>query len=105
MDQKIYKQLQNIAELLKREYKAEKIMLYGSHVRDEAGEDSDVDMLIIAPTTESFFQRAASAKRLVRELRNGLPLSFIVLTPQEIEERKNKGDQFIADILTHGISL
>ncbi|MFP3974860.1 MAG: nucleotidyltransferase domain-containing protein [Chloroflexota bacterium] len=105
MDQKIYKQLKSIAELLKKRYRAERIMLYGSYARDEADEDSDVDMLVIAPTDESFFQRTASAKRLTRELRDGLPLSFIVLTPQEIEERKNKGDQFINDILETGIEL
>src|SRR6266498_4931718 len=79
-----------ISRRLKEQYGAEKVILFGSYARGEATEDSDVDLLVIAPTNERLFQRMATALRLVRDLYRGIPISPIVLKPEEIEERKNK---------------
>jgi predicted nucleotidyltransferase len=97
--------LRVIAEHLRREYGAEKILLYGSCARGEAGPDSDMDLLIIAPSRERFFERMASVLRLSRDLRAGLPLSPVVLTPEEVEQRLARGDQFVADILSSGVEI
>lgn len=94
-----------IGERLKKEYRAEKVILFGSYARGETTEDSDVDILVIAPTTERFFQRMATVKRLIRDLRNGLSVAPIVLTKQEIEKRIEIKDQFIEEILKEGIEL
>ncbi len=94
-----------IGERLKKEYRAEKVILFGSYARGGATEDSDVDILVIAPTTERFFQRMATVKRLIRDLRNGLSVAPIVLTKQEIEKRIEIKDQFIEEILKEGIEL
>ena len=105
MDQEIFEQLKKIADRLKRSYRAEKVILFGSYAMGEATEDSDVDILVISPTKERFFERMASVRRLIRDLRNGLPVAPIVLTPEEIEERKKMGDQFITEILENGLTL
>ncbi len=42
---------------------------------------------------------------LTRDLYDGLALSPIVLSPEEIEERLKKGDQFVQEILDEGIEL
>ena len=60
-------------ERLKKEYFAEKVILYGSHVGGEATEDSDVDILVIAPTNQRMFERMATVSKLIRDLRNGFP--------------------------------
>jgi predicted nucleotidyltransferase len=105
MNQEMNERLQMISERLKREYQAEKVILYGSHATGEATEDSDVDLFIIAPTKERFFERMATVRRLIRDLRNGLPIAPIVLTPGEVEERRKVGDQFIIGILEEGLTL
>jgi predicted nucleotidyltransferase len=105
MNREILGRLIKISERLKKNYNAEKVILFGSYARGEESEDSDVDMLVIAPRKERFFERIASTKRLIRDLRNGLPVAPIVLTPEEAEKRKNIGDQFIIDIFENGISL
>lgn len=105
MDQEIFEQLKKIADRLKRSYRAEKVILFGSYATGDATEDSDVDLFIIAPTNERFFERMASVRRLIRDLRNGLPIAPIVLTPEEIEERTKMGDQFITEILEEGLTL
>lgn len=105
MNQEIYERLKKISDRLKKTYNAERVILFGSYARGEETEDSDVDILIIALTKERFFERTASIKRLIRDLRNGLPVAPVVLTPQEIERRKEVGDPFIIDILENGVSL
>ncbi|OGW17996.1 MAG: hypothetical protein A3G93_07695 [Nitrospinae bacterium RIFCSPLOWO2_12_FULL_45_22] len=105
MNQEIYERLRKISERLKKEYHAEKVILYGSYATGEETEDSDIDLFIIAPTNERFFERMARVRGLMRDLRNGLPLSPIVLTPDEVEKRRKKGDQFVRHILEEGITL
>jgi len=94
-----------IGERLKKEYKAERVILFGSYATGEATEDSDVDILVIAPTTERFFQRMATVKRLIRDLRDGLAVAPIVLTQEEVEQRISIKDQFIEGILEKGVEL
>ncbi len=100
-----HERLKRIAERLKKDYQAEKVILFGSHARGEATEDSDVDLLIIAPTEERFFERMATVLGLVRDLYDGLALSPIVLRPEEVAKRLRIGDQFVQGILEEGIEL
>ena len=94
-----------ISERLKKEYHAEKVILFGSYARGEATKDSDVDILVIAPTSERFFERMAKVLELVRDLYDGLALSPIVLKPEEVSERLRIGDQFLQEILEEGVAL
>jgi predicted nucleotidyltransferase len=94
-----------ISERLKKEYHAEKVILFGSYARGEATKDSDVDILVIAPTSERFFERMAKVLELVRDLYDGLALSPIVLKPEEVSERLRIGDQFLQEILEEGVVL
>ncbi len=105
INQDIYILLQRISERLKKEYYAEKVILFGSYARDEATEDSDVDILVIAPTNERMFERMATISRLIRDLRNGIPISPIVLTPEELTQKLDKEDAFIQTIVEEGIVL
>jgi|SoiMethySBSTD1v2_1073268.scaffolds.fasta_scaffold250018_2 uncharacterized protein len=105
MKRELNKRLQTIGKKIKREYRAEKVILFGSYAKGNASEDSDVDLLVIAPTKERFFERMASVRRLIRNLRDGLPVSPIVLTPGELEKRRAAGDPFVREILETGVSL
>jgi predicted nucleotidyltransferase len=105
MNQEISEQLKKISERLKKEYHAEKVILFGSYATGEATEDSDVDLLVIAPTNERLVERMATVLEIVHDLYNGLPLSPIVLTSEEIEKRLKLGDQFVQEILEKGIEL
>jgi len=105
MNQEISEQLRKISQRLKKEYHAEKVILFGSYAKGEATMDSDVDILVIAPTKERFFERMATVRGLIRDLRNGLPIAPIVLTAEEVEKRIKIGDQFIREIVKKGIAL
>lgn len=105
MNEKIFSRIKRIAERLKEKYNARQVILFGSYARGEETGDSDIDLLIIAPTKERFLQRIAQVKRLIRDLRNGIPVAPIVLTNEEVEKRLNIGDQFIKEILKKGVIL
>lgn len=97
--------LERIVERLKREYRADRVILYGSVARGDATEHSDIDLLVVAPTTEQFYLRMASALGVVRDLSRGLPLSPIVLTPEEFEKHLKSGNPFVEEIIREGIPL
>ena len=105
MTRELNTRLQTIGKKIKKGYHAEKVILFGSYAKGNATEDSDVDLLVVAPTKERFFERMASVRRLIRDLRDGLPVSPIVLTPGELEKRRQAGDPFVQEILETGVSL
>lgn len=105
MNEEIFSRLKKIAERLKKEYKAERVILFGSYATGDATEDSDIDLFIIAPTSERFFQRMATALKLIRDLKKGIPIELIVLTSDEVKERIEIGDQFVEQIIEEGIIL
>lgn len=105
MNKEIYERLKKISERLKEKYHAEKVILFGSYARGDATEDSDADILVIAPTNERMFERMATVSRLVRDLRNGFPISPIVLTPEEFKAKLTKEDAFIQTIMEEGVML
>ena len=97
--------LKAIADRLRDRCGAQRVLLFGSAARGEATEHSDVDLLIVLPTTEKFYQRMASVHEAVRDLSLGMPLAPIVLTPEELEARLAKGDQFVQTIVETGVDL
>ncbi len=105
MNKQISRRLRKISKRLKEEYNAQRVILFGSYARGEASEGSDLDLFIIAPTNERFFDRMATVLELVRDLYPGLALSPIVLRPEEVKERLKIGDHFIQEILETGIEL
>ena len=105
MNGELEERIRKIGERIKKEYGAERVFLFGSYASGKATEDSDVDLFIVAPTKERFFERMATVRRLIRDLRSGLPVAPIVLTAKELEKRKEAGDPFIQEILESGVPL
>jgi predicted nucleotidyltransferase len=97
--------LKAVADRLKQHHAAQRVILFGSAARGQATGDSDIDLLIISPSTEKLYRRMASVLRAVRDLSYGLPLAPIVLTPEELQIRLDRGDQFVQEILTTGVEL
>lgn len=46
------KRIKVISQRIKEQYNAQRMILFGSHARNEATDDSDFDILIIAITKE-----------------------------------------------------
>jgi len=91
-----------IAEKVKREYRPEKIILFGSYAYGKSDRDSDVDLLIIKETPERPIDRRVAVSRIVSDPKRLTPVEVIVLTPEEVTERVGIGDQFLKEILSKG---
>lgn len=95
--------IEKISRRLREQYGASDVILFGSYAKGCATEDSDIDLLVISDSTERYFDRQATVRRLIRDLRKGVAVSPIVLTPAEIKQRMDRGDQFIEEIITTGV--
>ncbi len=94
--------IEAIVTRLVAEYSPQKVILFGSYADGHPDEDSDIDLLIIKSTSEQFLRRLDHVRRVVTGTHPRIPFDPIVLTPEELEQRLQVGDQFIAGILERG---
>lgn len=94
--------IDRIVQKIVSEYAPQKIILFGSYAYGKPSPDSDIDLLIIKDTTERFIDRWVTVRRILSDPKRAIPLETIVLTPREVEQRLQVGDQFIAEILENG---
>jgi predicted nucleotidyltransferase/HEPN domain-containing protein len=97
--------LARIAERLRRELGAEDVIVYGSVARGEATAHSDIDLLVIAPSEDEIYQRMARARAAIRDLSAGLPVSPMVVTPDEVRQRLEADDRFLRQIIETGVEV
>jgi len=95
-------EIKKITEKLKKDYRPLKIILFGSSAEGKAGKDSDIDMLIIKETRESYQERWMNVCKLVRDFKRRIPFEPIVLTPGELDQRLSIKDTFVKSILEKG---
>lgn len=94
--------LNQIVEKLKINYNPIKIILFGSYAYGNASEDSDIDLFIVKSTTKRRVDRFLEVKRLIYNPNLKIPISPLVYTPLELENRIKIGDDFIEEILQKG---
>ena len=93
-------EIQSLAENIVREFRPEKIILFGSHARGDARPDSDVDLLVIMqPNGKEHHQQAAE---IHFKCHRGFPMDVLVRTREEFEERLRMRDWFMRDIAREG---
>ena len=102
MAETIQSTLKQIVEILVKEYQPEKIILFGSYAYGQPDEASDIDLFILKETEKSFPKRWAEVCELLAEVRGTTPFSPLVITPGELEERREVGDQSFGEIMTRG---
>ncbi len=93
---------QRVVDKLVSSYFPQKVILIGSYAYGMPDKDSDIDLLIIKDTHERFFDRLTAVRKAVAGTHKGVPIDPLVLTPEEVEERIQAGDQFIGEILEKG---
>jgi len=78
----------------------EKIILFGSHARGEAGPDSDLDLLILEAGITRPRQESLRLRRALRGLR--IPIDVIVATPEQAARYRNSIGLIYAPALREG---
>jgi uncharacterized protein len=80
-------QINEIIDLLVREFNPEKIILFGSYARGDAREDSDVDLLVVAETDLPARDRFSTIRGILADF----PAAFDIFwkTPGEYRRWRN----------------
>ena len=96
--------LQEMTRRLAAEFQPTQIFLFGSHAWGQPTEDSDVDLLVIVPSSEkSPRERRLQARRCLRDL--STPKDILVETQAEVERANCIYTTLESEILERGVRL
>jgi len=88
-----------------------KIVLFGSHAEQNAGEGSDIDLLVIldsdhvSKTYSERLGKKAAVRSLVLEINRKVPLDLLVYSREELRLIKQLGNSFIDEIEKTGRTI
>lgn len=94
--------IQDLAARIAREFKPEKIVLFGSYAYGHPTSDSDVDLLVILKFDGKPVRKAIEIRNRVNPR---VPLDLLVRTPEQIANRVVQNDWFMREILERGRTL
>lgn len=95
----LLKEIDDIKNQLVEKYRPEKIILFGSAVRENE-EANDIDLFIIKKDVPHY--GADRIMELYRLIDADISVDYIVYKPDEVEERLALGDPFIKKIFKEG---
>lgn len=102
---KISQKIKEITEKIVKEFKPEKIILFGSYAWGKPGPDSDVDLLIIKDTKKKLGREVASEISSFIFPRP-FPLDIIVYNSREIKKKVSQDrNLFLEDVINNGKML
>ncbi|MFW6156289.1 MAG: nucleotidyltransferase domain-containing protein [Armatimonadota bacterium] len=80
------------------------VILFGSWAEGRAGDESDVDILVVADA-ERPFHLAARLMPIVRDRLQGRRADVVVITPEEWERLRNIPGQVVHEAARYGVRL
>ena len=92
-------EIKQLCDQIVREFKPEKIILFGSHAYGKPEWDSDVDLLIIMPFKGRPHRQAVDIRSRIAA---PMALDLLVRTPEDISKRLAMEDFFIREIIERG---
>jgi predicted nucleotidyltransferase len=78
----------------------EKVILFGSQSRDEARPESDIDLLVIAKSTQPRYRRSAPLYGVLSDIL--VPMDILVYSPEEVKEWSKVRQAFVTTAIREG---
>lgn len=93
-----HKQIESYCRVLAREFRPQKIILFGSYAYGNPTLDSDVDLVVVMP-----FRGSDTKKVVEMQLRVGapFPLDLLLWKPKQVK----RTDYFTREVLTRGLVM
>ncbi|MBV8808113.1 MAG: nucleotidyltransferase domain-containing protein [Acidobacteriaceae bacterium] len=82
----VQRDIKRMVQRIVNQFHPERVILFGSHARGEAGPDSDVDLLIVMPVDGQKRKMQVQIRVALHDIR--VPKDIIVTTPEDFEWRK-----------------
>jgi predicted nucleotidyltransferase len=92
-------EIEDLAGRIAKEFKPERIILFGSYASGAPSPDSDVDLLVVLPHQGKSWRVAAEIRKRAR---SPFPMDLIVRTPEQIRARMALDDPFVREIVERG---
>lgn len=96
-----YKMANEVIERIIDVFSPELIIVFGSVARHEAGDHSDLDILVVMDTPLEGAKRAAAIHSQTTDFM--MPLDILVLTPSEFDANKDNRYSFVSEIVRIGM--
>ncbi len=78
----------------------EKVILFGSQARGEARPESDIDLLVIAKSTQPRYRRSAPLYGALSDILAAMDI--LVYSPEEVEEWSHVRQAFVTTAIREG---
>ena len=91
--------IKQLCAQIAREFKPEKIILFGSQAYGRPHAESDIDLLVVMPYEGSPFRQAGE---ILQRVQAWMPVDLLVRTAEQVNERLALGDRFMREILERG---
>ena len=85
-NQRVKREIKRMVRRIVRDFHPERVILFGSHARGEAGPDSDVDLLVVMPVEGRKLEKQLQIRMALHGIR--VPVDIVVSTPEEFGWRQ-----------------
>ena len=92
--------IRSFCAVVAKQFRPQKIILFGSYAYGQPTADSDVDLLVVMNRTRHRGERMSLRIRLAMPA--SFPMDLLVRTPHSLSQRMTWGDPFTQEILTKG---
>ena|SRR5437870_1736642 len=91
--------IQSLCDRIVREFKPQKVILFGSYADGSPRPDSDVDLLVVMPFKGNSLSKAAEVKSKINPR---FSVDLLVRRPEDIEFRLANNDCFLHEVFERG---
>jgi len=83
----------------------ERIYLFGSYASESWDEQSDIDLIVIAPSSVRPLERRMELRRMLVEYDRRIGLDLLVYTPDEFNMLASEPSSFISSVIKQGVKI
>lgn len=95
-------EIRELSDMIVREFRPERVILFGSYANGTAGKDSDIDLLVVMPFRGN---RIRKAVEILDKIKVRAAVDLVVRTPEDVRRRVALNDFFLKQILDRGTVL
>ena len=93
------REIRAIGRRIGREFRPQRVILFGSHAYGTPREDSDIDLLVIMPFRGRSFPKSME---IINRLDLSISIDLLARRPKDVETSYSQGDPLIREALDKG---
>jgi len=95
------KDLNEVISIIKK-INPEKIYLFGSYSTSTFDDQSDLDLIVVAPSNDRPLERRLKLRRMLLEYDRRIGLDLLVYTPAEFKMLQEEPSSFVSSVIRQG---